>query len=215
MKPLRPRGRVAFQDGRGRDCADLGLHGSVVKHGWIWVMTLGSAGWGLLLLVLGAAGGYFARAHDVNAKPTLYIFDDKRYQDGEGLVYVAGSRTGQGVSYPDNTMAIVCWRAKMQCWMASVEGISKDSCQIGRMEWPTSLPIISWTDQEIVAAEPEPSVACSKLTVVINRKLHATLLIDEPINIKTSSCPGSRTSVEKSTLEDSRWRNLMFGKNAH
>jgi hypothetical protein len=86
--------------------------------------------------------------------------------------------------------------------MASVEGISKDSCQIGRMEWPTSLPIISWTDQEIVAAEPEPSVACSKFTVVINRKLHTTVLIDEPINIKSSFCLGSRTTIEKSTLED-------------
>jgi hypothetical protein len=177
-------------------------------------MTWGSAGWGLLLLVFGAAGGYFARAHDANAKPTLYIFDDKRYQDGENLVYVAGSRTGQGVSYPDNTMAIVCWRAKMQCWMASVEGISKDSCQIGRMEWPTSLPIIRWSDREIVAAEPEPSVACSKLTVVIDRGLHTTLLINEPINIKSSSCPGPQTSIEKSTLEDPRWRNLKFGKNA-
>ena len=179
-------------------------------------MTWGSAGRGLLLLLLGAAGGYFVRARDVHAKPTLYIFDDKRYQEfGDDLVYVAGSRTGQGVSYPDNTMAIGCWRAKMECWMASVEGISNHSCQIGRMEWPTFLPITKWTDQEIVAAEPEPSSACSKLAVIINRKLQTTLLIEEPINIKSISCPGSRTSIEKSTLEDLRWRNLMFGKNAH
>jgi hypothetical protein len=180
-----------------------------------WAMTSGSAGWGLLFLALGAAGGYFARVHDVNAKPTLYIFGDKRYQEyGEDLVYVAGSRTGQGVSYPNNTMAIGCWRAKMECWMASVEGISKYSCQIGRMEWPTFLPIIKWTDEEIVAAEPEPSVACSKLTVVINRKLQTTLLIHEPINVKSSFCPSPRMSIEKSTLEDSRRRNPMLGKNA-
>src|SRR5438128_2234309 len=132
------RGRLALRNGSGRDDEwgtiehglDLGLHDGLVKHGWIWVMTWGSAGRGLLLLVLGAAGGYFARAHDVNAKPTLYIFDDRRQEFGEDLVYVAGSRTGQGVSYPDNTMAIGCWRAKMECWMTSVEGISKDSCQI-------------------------------------------------------------------------------------
>ena len=55
--------------------------------------------------------------------------------------------------------------------MASVEGISTHSCQIGRMESPSFLQITKWDDYEIVAADPDSLVACTKLTISINRKL--------------------------------------------
>ncbi len=97
---------------------------------------MGSIARALVLLVLGGLGGWFAHSihASIDPKPTVYIFDDKRFTDSGSFVYAAGSRTGQGVSYPDNTWAVGCYQDKNECWTAWVEGISKDSCQIGRME---------------------------------------------------------------------------------
>jgi hypothetical protein len=169
----------------------------------------------LLLLLLGGAVGWFAHLiyATTSPKPTVYIFDDKRYMEfGGETVYAAGSRTGQGVTYPDNTMAIACFHDRMECWMASIEGISTNSCQIGRMESPSFLQITKWDDYELVASDADSTVACTKLTISINRKLQTVLFVDEPINIKSSFCSGTRTDIQKSTLENSRWQSVMFPK---
>jgi hypothetical protein len=61
-------------------------------------MNGGSIAGALFLVLLGAGGGYFAHSLRAIMKPTVYIFDDKRYQDFGEFVYAAGSRAGQGVS---------------------------------------------------------------------------------------------------------------------
>jgi hypothetical protein len=175
---------------------------------------VGSIARALVLVLLGGVVGYFA--HSVHAtmspKPTVYVFDDKRFQNSLDFVYAAGSRTGQGVSYPDNTMAIGCYRDKMECWMASVEGIGKDMCQIGRMEWPSYMPITKWTDQEIVAAEDVAPISCRKTTLSIDRHFQTVVLVVEPVNITSTFCAGASTAIDKSTLENSRWQSVMFPK---
>jgi hypothetical protein len=173
---------------------------------------MGSVGRALVLVLLGGVVGYFAHSFQasMNPKPTVYVFDDKRFQNSPDFVYAAGSRTGQGVSYPDNTMAIGCYRDKMECWMASVEGIGKDMCQIGRMDWPSYMPITKWTDQEIVAADE--GALCRKTTISIDRPLQTVVFVVEPVNITSGFCAGATTAIEKSTLENSRWQSVMFPK---
>ncbi len=178
-------------------------------------MSWGSLAGGLFLLLLGAAGGYFAHSIQATSKPIVYIFDDKRFMNSPDFIYAAGTRTGQGVPFPDNTWAIGCYREKMQCWTASVEGVSTDSCQIGRMEWPTPMPITKWTDQEIVASDETSPALCRKTTLSIDRRSQTVVFVAEPVNITNSLCGGASTTTEKSTLENSRWQSVMFGKNGH
>jgi hypothetical protein len=177
-------------------------------------MSWGSLAGGLFLLVLGAAGGYFAHSTQA-AKPTVYIFDDKRFMNSPDFVYAAGTRTGQSISYPDNTWAIGCYREKMECWTASVEGISTDSCQIGRVEWPSYMPVTKWTDDVIEAADELSPALCRKTTLSIDRRFQTVVFVVEPLNVTSSLCAGASTTIDKSTLENSRWQRVMFGKGGH
>ena len=95
----------------------------------------------LLLLLLGGAVGWFAHLiyATTRPKPTVYIFDDKRYMEfGGETVYATGSRSGQGVTYPDNTMAIACFHDRMECWMAWLKGSAQIAARSGAWRAPHS-----------------------------------------------------------------------------
>ena len=168
-------------------------------------MSAGAVARGVVLLLLGGALGYFVGGIKEASKPVEYVFDTKTFQDAGGntpVVYVAGTRKGDGVLYPANTMQITCYKDRMVCVTNSIEGISSDTCQLGRLDTLEELPVSKWTDYEIVAAEEVGTTGCRKTTVSIARNEQAVVFVDEPVNLTSAFCRGARTSIEKSTVED-------------
>ncbi len=76
------------------------------------------------------------------------VFDRKAFFDsaqttGDGYVYVAGTLTGEGVQYKNNTTAVVCYKDRMECLTYGVNQIGSN--QIGRLDSPLAYPITKWS----------------------------------------------------------------------
>lgn len=129
------------------------------------------------------------------------VFDSKAFFDGgEGYVYAAGTLTGEGVQYKNNTTAVVCYKDRMECITYGVEQIGPN--QIGRLDAPSAFPITKWDSYEIVASGPGDAVDCRKVTISIVRKTELVVWVEEPINQATAACRSADTRLLKWTLED-------------
>jgi len=134
-------------------------------------------------------------------------FFDSAKHTGEGSVYVAGTLSGDGVYYKNNTVAITCYKDRMECLSYSVAQIG--TSQVSRLEAPTSYPVTNWDAHEIVAAGFADSMNCRKVTITINRKSEITVWAEEPTNQSTASCKDVDTRIRKWTIDDSPgWKAL-------
>lgn len=159
---------------------------------------------GAILLVIGAFAGFRLATMLEEHQPLGYAFGVKTYWDfGGDAVYITGTRTGEGVDYPDNATQITCLQSRMTCVVNSIDGIGKELCQLGRLEMANELPVTEWTDTEIVASEEPNTMGCRFLTISISRREQAAVLVDRPTNITSALCRGASASTYKSTLEDS------------
>lgn len=138
------------------------------------------------------------------------VFDRKAFFDsaqatGDGYVYVAGTLTGEGVPYKNNTTAIVCYKDRMECISYEVKQIGPN--QIGRLDSPLAYPITKWDSQEIVAVGPGDAANCRKVTINIVRNTELVTWVEEPINQASAACRNADTRLLKWTIEDSPfWR---------
>ena len=134
------------------------------------------------------------------------VFDSKHFYDsaqttGDAFVYIAGTLTGDGVGYKNNTVAVTCYKDRMECLMESVEQIGPN--QVGRLESPISYPITKWSAYEIVAADSTDTPHCRKTTISIVRTSQSAVWVEEPINQSSAECKDDDTRVRKWTIEDS------------
>src|SRR5438552_3975086 len=94
----------------------------------------------VILVALTFVAGYWGGKRSVQASPPNYIFDSKTFSDFKNgsfeSIYVAGTLTGDGVGYENNTTAVTCSKDTMECLVNSIQGISKTSCQLGRLSSP-------------------------------------------------------------------------------
>jgi hypothetical protein len=128
------------------DKAQAGTKGGAVK----WVNFIAG-------LVIGAVavcvlGIYWLITHEKARTDNDIIFAPKVYHESEfvrgaGIVYIAGTMTGQGMAYPNNTYAITCYRDKKECVVSYVQAIGGNL--IGRMDLPYVYPVTKWTAYEI------------------------------------------------------------------
>ena len=58
------------------------------------------------------------------------------------LIYVAGTLTGNDVGYPNNTTAIECYKARMECEVTAIEQIGEN--QVSRLDLPLPYPVTKW-----------------------------------------------------------------------
>ncbi len=144
------------------------------------------------------------------------VFAPKAFHDssnvvGDGFVYVAGTLTGEGVPYKNNTVAIACYKDRMECLTYSLDQIGQN--QVGRLGWPTTYPVAKWDPYQVVASGAADAVDCRKTTISIVRKSQTVVWVEEPINQSTASCKDADTRLLKWSVEDSPgWKALHFRK---
>jgi hypothetical protein len=129
------------------------------------------------------------------------FFSRKVFSDAGDEVSIAGTVTGEGIGYPNNSTRITCIRARNECAVVSVEQIGFN--QIGSIQIPFYLPITRWTDQEIIAGEMPPFAGCERTTIFITRKTQTVLWVQEPANQGYAFCEHSDSRVQRWTVEDS------------
>jgi hypothetical protein len=120
-------------------------------------------------------------------------------------IEVSGTLTGEGVSYPNNTQVITCWKRRMECTVISVVAAGErfhvpGGFDIDPVTGPGFYPIISWTDNEVAAQDDDGM--CSRTTIRITRKSRTVLWVQEPINQTQTWCAKSETRVLKWTIEN-------------
>jgi hypothetical protein len=141
-------------------------------------------------------------------------FAPKAFYDGAtsafDYVYVAGTLTGEGLAYKNNTFAIACYKDRMECETISVDQIGNN--QIGRLDAPTPYPVTKWDASEVVASGPGDLNQCKRVTISIGRKTQAALWVEEPTNQSTLACKNSENKIYKWTLEDPpTWKAMRTG----
>lgn len=154
----------------------------------------------IALLVLGCTGR--------DAEQQI-VFAPKAFFDGgqSGYVYIAGTLTGAGIGYENNTTVIVCYADRKECLTYSVQQIGRN--QVGRLDAPIIYPVIKWDDHEVVATETGDVAACNKVTISIERKSETALWVTEPINQSRAQCKNANTKILKWTIEDSpAWKAM-------
>jgi hypothetical protein len=127
-------------------------------------------------------------------------FYDSAQTTGDGQVYIAGTLTGDGVSYKNNTVAVTCYKDRMECLTYSVEEIGPN--QVGRLDSPATYPVTKWGPYEIVATDSGDALNCRKVTISIVRKSETVVWVEEPVNQSRAACKNTDTRLLKWTIED-------------
>ncbi|MBU6415210.1 hypothetical protein KGQ34_03145, partial [Patescibacteria group bacterium] len=153
-----------------------------IKENWIKL---------ILVVVIAIVAYYFGRlSNQPKILPETYIFSQKTFFDNKDIVSnfgnrfeevsVSGTLTGNDIEHnvhivgilgnKDNTIAITCYKDRMECLVNSIVGISKTSCQLGMLN-TLSLPIIKWDDYVITATDENKfdTFDCIKTTINIDR----------------------------------------------
>lgn len=159
-------------------------------------MTIRYLGTLALIAALGCA------RHD--ERDRQIVFDSKAFIDIVDYVYVAGTLTGEGVPYENNTTAVTCYKNRMECLTIGINQIGPN--QVSRLDSPDSYPVTKWDANEIVARGPGDVVNCRQVTISIVRKTEMLLWVEEPINQASAACKNAETRLLKWTIED--WREV-------
>ena len=129
---------------------------------------------------------------------------------GEGYVYVAGTLTGDGVAYKNNSVVVACYKDRMECLTYVVDQIGPN--HVGRLDAPTSYPVVKW-DNYVIVATGGGEVNCRKDTISIARKAQTVVWVQERIDQSRAACKDADTRVLKWTIEDSPgWKALQLRK---
>jgi hypothetical protein len=149
------------------------------------------------------------------SQDTKILFAPKSYYDTatttDNLVYIAGTLTGDGVGYPNNSTAISCYRDRMECLTYSVEQIGPN--QVSRLDILAPISVTKWDAGEVVASTSSDLPNCRKDTVSIIRKTEAVVWVQEPINQSQAVCKKSETRILKWTIEDPPgWKTITGSK---
>ena len=121
-------------------------------------------------------------------------FSDSARSTGDGYVYAAGTLTGNGITFKNNTVAVACYRDRMECLTYSVE---QRPNQVGSFTMTLRYPVTKWDAHEIIATEDTTFTDCRKTTITIERESETVLWVEEAINQSRAACKDAETSLLK------------------
>jgi hypothetical protein len=113
-------------------------------------------------------------------------FDEKNFQDNGVGVGISGTMTGNGVPYKNNTYAIWCNKFRKECLVSSIADLGNGV--MGRLDYPYALPIVSWKEYEVIAADEPSDLHCLRTVITISRASHTASFVEEWINQGKGSC---------------------------
>jgi hypothetical protein len=141
------------------------------------------------------------------------VFAPKNFFDNPDLpdtdVAISGTLTGPELTYPNNTVVVVCYKDRKDCLTYQVQQIGHN--HVGRMDYPNILPVTKWDKFEVVAVEDVAHAPwrCRKTTITLQRKTQTAVWVEEPINQAAAACKDAATKIYKWTIEDSpRWKDI-------
>jgi hypothetical protein len=149
-------------------------------------------------------------AHPAAAADDDIVFAPKNFADLGEFVGISGTLTGADIAYKNNTYAIACIKNRKECLVTSIEQIGHN--QIGRLQYPYSYPVVSWTAAQVVASEESSTFGCYRVIITITRKTESALWVEEPVNQSTPQCEKSDGRVRKYTVDTSLGWKRMNGK---
>lgn len=142
-------------------------------------------------------------------------FDSKSFYDSkdtsdpslgvDGNIYVAGTLTGSGVPYPNNSVSVTCYKERRTCFVVRVEQVGHDL--IGRITAPEEYQIVRWNEREVVATDDVETGGpnCRIAIISIQRKTQVVTWIDQTNpHANPVDCRNADTGRFKWTIED--WR---------
>jgi hypothetical protein len=117
-------------------------------------------------------------------------FDGKNYVDNGLAVGISGTMKGDGIIYKNNSYAIWCIDDHKECLVTSIEQIGENL--MGRLEYPYSVPIIRWSEHEVVAATEVNTWTCVRITITIMRNSKTATWIEERVNAGKGTCSNDK-----------------------
>ena len=161
------------------------------------------------LAFVGVSYLYIEQLRKPEQSENSIIFGEKFYYEADDALYVAGTMTGPGIAYPNNTVGLTCYRVRNYCSYTSVHATGAN--HIARMDPPNEYDIVKWDDEEIIA-EDQSMIDCQKITITIARKARQVAWVEEPINQTEPSCVNSTTATAKYTIENSPGWKRIYGE---
>jgi hypothetical protein len=140
--------------------------------------------------VIGAIVCFFVVVSSANCWGNEIEFDGKNYSDNGEALGISGTMKGDGVTYKNNTYAIWCMRERRECFVSSIAQIGPNL--MGRLDYPFVVPIVRWTESEIMATEDSSQWACFSITIIISRKSRTASWLEESINPGKGTCDTKR-----------------------
>jgi len=116
-------------------------------------------------------------------------FNRKNYADNADLaVGISGTLKGKDVG--NNTYAIWCMKVRNECLVTSIEQIGDN--HMGRLQYPYSVPIVRWSDNEIVAVSEVDSWTCERTMITILRNSQTAAWVEERVNAGKGTCSNDK-----------------------
>jgi hypothetical protein len=156
---------------------------------------------GLTVACLALASGAFA-ADDPSIVFPMKIFIDLGY-----MVHVGGTLSGEGVGYPSNTSALICYQERHECEMILVNA---SGLQIEPLEIPDILRVSVWEPDRIIADFTAPCGNPFKFAKEWQASTSETLIIDRKREtVELSVHPCNEVKLNHWTIENpSFWQNI-------
>ncbi|MGA3302362.1 MAG: hypothetical protein ABSC72_03650 [Methylovirgula sp.] len=171
-----------------------GLRRLCILLGCVCLVLIGSLGWLLVPQI------WRTNQKSQGQPDEDIVFSNKLFVNTKDFVAVEGTLTGDWIAYKNNTYSFLCF--PKECLVAFIEQIG--ARQVGRTIGPTTYPVISWADDEVVASDDG---LCSKTTITIDRNEQILLWVETPINQTTIACKNVDDGIRKATIEPSLfWR---------
>jgi len=128
------------------------------------------------------------------------VFPDKLYTDIDdtGFVLIRGRLAGGDLAYKNNLRSITCTKERNECEFFDVQEIGSNQVFVDSS--PMSFPIKRWDQYQISGSYDD---TCVRVTISIDRKNEAALIVEEPINQGSLVCKDSPNKTTKYTLEGS------------
>jgi hypothetical protein len=162
--------------------------------------------WALIFICISVVTGCSRRTDD-----DQILFAPKAFTTiGEDYVYAAGTLTGPNLGHTNNSVAVTCFKDRLECISYQVEQIGPN--QIGRLDVPTLYRVTNWTTDEIAATEPPDPTACRSASVRIVPSSKTVIWTEIPINRGSPNCASSAKLVFNLTMEDPPDWKALRGK---